>query len=224
MNLQGLILIVDDEPANLNVLSEVLIAEGYDVAIANSGERAITIVDRQLPDLILLDIHMPDMDGFTVCQNLKENQKTSAIPVIFMTALNDIDSKVKGFELGAVDYITKPFNVRELLARIKNHLQLTRVTQNLEKVKEQLSLVLKGSNDGWWDLDLLQNQAYNSRRWWDMLGYADGEIESSFENWQKLIHPEDRDRVNAQMITTESDSQQHREHVTFAKRERKEGK
>ena len=154
------------------------------MAIANSGERAITIVDRQLPDLILLDIHMPDMDGFTVCQKLKENQKTSAIPVIFMTALNDIDSKVKGFELGAVDYITKPFNVRELLARIKNHLQLTRVTQNLEKVKEQLSLVLKGSNDGWWDLDLLQNQAYNSPRWWDMLGYADGEIASSFENWQ----------------------------------------
>jgi len=208
-NLQGLILIVDDEPANLNVLSEVLIAEGYDVAIANSGERAITIVDRQLPDLILLDIHMPDMDGFTVCQKLKENQITSAIPVIFMTALNDIDSKVKGFELGAVDYITKPFNVRELLARIKNHLQLTRVTQNLEKVKEQLSLVLKGSNDGWWDLDLLQNQAYNSPRWWDMLGYADGEIASSFENWQTLMHPEDRDRVNAKMITTESNSQQH---------------
>jgi PAS domain S-box-containing protein len=209
MNLQGLILIVDDEPANLNVLSEVLIAEGYDLAIANSGERAITIVNRQLPDLILLDIHMPDMDGFTVCQKLKKDQKTSAIPVIFMTALNDIESKVKGFEMGAVDYITKPFNVRELLARIKNHLQLTKVTQNLEKVKEQLSLVLKGSNDGWWDLDLLQNQAYNSTRWWDMLGYIDGEIESSFENWQKLIHPDDRDRVNAKMITTESNSQQH---------------
>ncbi len=209
ISLQGLILIVDDEPANLNVLSEVLIAEGYDVAIANSGERAITIVNRQLPDLILLDIHMPDMDGFTVCQKLKENQKTSPIPVIFMTALNDIDSKVKGFELGALDYITKPFNVRELLARIKNHLQLTRVTQNLEKVKEQLSLVLKGSNDGWWDFDLLQNRAYNSPRWWDMLGYTDREIESSFENWQKLIHPEDRDRVNAKMITTESNNQQH---------------
>ncbi|BBC23198.1 response regulator [Pseudanabaena sp. ABRG5-3] len=209
MNLQGLILIVDDEPANLNVLSEVLIAEGYDLAIANSGERAITIVNRQLPDLILLDIHMPDMDGFTVCQKLKKDQKTSAIPVIFMTALNDIESKVKGFEMGAVDYITKPFNVRELLARIKNHLQLTKVTQNLEKVKEQLSLVLKGSNDGWWDLDLLQNQAYNSTRWWDMLGYIDGEIESSFENWQKLIHPDDRDRVNAKMITTESNNQQH---------------
>lgn len=136
MSQQGLILIVDDEPANLNVLSDVLIAERYDLAIANSGERAITIVNRQLPDLILLDIHMPDMDGFAVCQKLKENQRTSAIPVIFMTALNDIDNKVKGFELGAVDYITKPFNARELLARIKNHLQLTRVTQNLEKVKE----------------------------------------------------------------------------------------
>lgn len=210
MSLQGLILIVDDEPANLNVLSEVLIAEGYDVAIANNGERAITIVNRQLPDLILLDIHMPDMDGFAVCQTLKASPKTSAIPIIFMTALNDIESKVKGFELGALDYITKPFNVRELLARIKNHLQLTRVTQNLEKVKEQLSLVLKGSNDGWWDLDLLKNQAYNSPRWWDILGYTDGEIESSFENWQKLIHPDDRDRVNAKMITTESDSQQHR--------------
>ncbi|MFM6344354.1 MAG: PAS domain-containing protein, partial [Dolichospermum sp.] len=133
----------------------------------------------------------------------KENQKTSAISIIFMTALNDINSKVKGFELQALDYITKPFNVRELLARIKKHLQLTRVTQNLERVKEQLSLVLNGSNDGWLDLDLLQNQAYNSPRWWEMLGYREGEIEFSFENWQKLIHPEDRDHVNSKIITTE---------------------
>ncbi|WP_286396013.1 histidine kinase dimerization/phosphoacceptor domain -containing protein [Pseudanabaena mucicola] len=133
MNAHELILIVDDIPSNLVVLSETLNAEGYDVAIATSDERALKQLEQILPDLILLDIQMPNMDGFTVCQKLKINPRTCQIPTIFMTALNDLDSKMKGFELGAVDYITRPFQYREVIARIRTHLQLRRLTFSLEK-------------------------------------------------------------------------------------------
>ncbi|MGD1717275.1 ATP-binding response regulator [Dapis sp. BLCC M172] len=129
----GLILIVDDTPANLEVLSETLGAVGYDVAIATTGQRALKQLERELSDLILLDITMPDMDGFEVCQKLKANPTTRNIPVIFITALADTDNKIKGFELGAVDYITKPFQEQEVLARVKTHLQLALLTQNLEQ-------------------------------------------------------------------------------------------
>ncbi len=129
----GIILIVDDTPANLDVLSETLSIVGYDVAIATTGERALKQVERKSPDLILLDITMPDMDGFEVCKRLKANPTTRNIPVIFITALADTDNKIKGFELGAVDYITKPFQELEVLARVKTHLQLRRLTQNLEQ-------------------------------------------------------------------------------------------
>ncbi|MGD1804286.1 response regulator [Dapis sp. BLCC M126] len=129
----GIILIVDDTPANLDVLSETLDAVGYDVAIATNGKRALKQLERELPDLILLDITMPDIDGFEVCQRLKTNPTTRNIPVIFITALADTDKKIKGFELGAVDYITKPFQEQEVLARVKTHLQLRRLTQNLEQ-------------------------------------------------------------------------------------------
>jgi len=130
---KGLILIVDDTPANLDVLSETLSAVGYDVAIATTGERSLKQVQRRSPDLILLDITMPDMDGFEVCKKLKANPATRNIPVIFITALTDTENKIKGFELGAVDYITKPFQELEVLARVKTHLQLRRLTQNLEQ-------------------------------------------------------------------------------------------
>ncbi|MDJ0702385.1 MAG: response regulator [Leptolyngbyaceae cyanobacterium MO_188.B28] len=133
MKLTGLILIVDDIPTNLDVLSETLSSVGYDVAIATSGDRALKQLARKLPDLILLDIKMPDMDGFELCQKIKENPRTCNVPIIFMTALADIESKVKGFELGAFDYIIKPFQEQEVLARIKTHLQLSRLTQNLEQ-------------------------------------------------------------------------------------------
>ncbi|TYQ25049.1 response regulator [Pseudanabaena sp. UWO310] len=134
---KGLIMIVDDIPANLEVLSETLSTVGYDVAIATSGDRALKQIGRQfgrlVPELILLDIRMPDMNGFEVCEHLKSNPLTQDIPVIFMTALNDIDSKIKSFALGGVDYITKPFQYQEVIARIKTHLQLRRLTQDLEQ-------------------------------------------------------------------------------------------
>ncbi|MEE3719701.1 hybrid sensor histidine kinase/response regulator [Tumidithrix elongata RA019] len=131
-DLTGLILIVDDIPSNLDVISEALGTVGFDVAIATSGERALQHLKRQSPDLILLDVMMPGMDGFETCQRLKANPKTCHIPIIFMTAVADADSKVKGFELGAVDYITKPFQEQEVLARLRTHLKLKKLSQVLE--------------------------------------------------------------------------------------------
>ncbi|MDY7007916.1 MAG: response regulator [Cyanobacteriota bacterium] len=130
---QIVILIVDDIPANLDVLSQTLSAVGYDVAFATSGERVFKQLERKSADLILLDITMPDMNGFEICKKLKSNHATCNIPVIFITALADAESKIKGFELGAVDYITKPFQEQEVLARVKTHLQLRSLTQNLEQ-------------------------------------------------------------------------------------------
>jgi signal transduction histidine kinase len=128
-----LILIIDDTPANLDVISDTLNDAGYEVAIAPSGERAFKQMQFQLPDLILLDVMMPVMDGFEVCQRLKAETHTKEIPIVFMTALSETESKTRGFDLGAVDYITKPFQEAEVVARIKTHLQLRYLTKNLEQ-------------------------------------------------------------------------------------------
>ncbi|MEM1170250.1 MAG: hybrid sensor histidine kinase/response regulator [Cyanobacteria bacterium P01_H01_bin.35] len=127
------ILVVDDTPANLKVIVETLTDEGYEVSTAISGERALKQISYDLPDLILLDIQMPGIDGFETCKRLKQNPETKDIPVIFMTALSDSESIVKGFTLGAVDYITKPFQAVEVLARIKTHINLQQLRNNLEK-------------------------------------------------------------------------------------------
>jgi len=128
-----LILIVDDTPANLAVTSTTLTDAGYEVAIAKDGERAIKQAQRNLPDLILLDVMMPGIDGFETCRRLKASSLTQYIPILFMTALSDTTDKVTGLSLGAVDYITKPFQEAELLARIKTHLKLSYLTQTLEQ-------------------------------------------------------------------------------------------
>jgi signal transduction histidine kinase len=136
---QGFILIVDDNPTNLSVISQALRGEGWQVRIATDGEDALSKVNaaqkatHNLPTLILLDVQMPGIDGFEVCQQLKANPATAEIPVIFMTALADTASKVKGLSLGAVDYITKPFEQAEAIARIRIHLQLCHFTQTLEQ-------------------------------------------------------------------------------------------
>ncbi|HLO50740.1 MAG TPA: response regulator [Kamptonema sp.] len=143
--LTGLILIVDDTPTNLDVISEALSNAGYKVAIATSGERALQQIERRQPDLILLDVMMPGIDGFETCQRLKANAKTCDIPVIFMTALADVDNKVKGLKLGAVDYVTKPFQEQEVLARVKTHLQLRLLTQSLEQQVAQKTTELRAA-------------------------------------------------------------------------------
>jgi CheY-like chemotaxis protein len=133
------ILIVDDNPTNLEVLSETLTRSGYQVSVAIDGESAIEQVKYHLPALILLDIMMPGIDGFETCRRLKQNPVSRDIPVIFMTALTDTEHKVKGFSLGAVDYVTKPFQREEVLARIEVQIRL----QCLSKILEYQNNLLK---------------------------------------------------------------------------------
>ncbi|MGI0486185.1 sensor histidine kinase [Pantanalinema rosaneae CENA516] len=129
----GVVLVVDDNPTNLEVLSNALADFGYETAVALDGESAIEQINYDPPDLILLDVMMPGMDGFETCQRLKANPATQEIPVIFMTALSDSSDKVRGLNLGAVDYITKPFQQEEVLARVKLHLKLRYLTKTLEQ-------------------------------------------------------------------------------------------
>ncbi|MDZ7957383.1 MAG: response regulator [Aulosira sp. DedQUE10] len=127
------VLIVDDNSANLGVLSDALDQIGLEVCIAKSGKMALERIKYVIPDLILLDIMMPEMDGFETCRQLKANSITKDIPVIFMTALSDTANKIEGFEVGAVDYITKPFQQEEVLSRVRLHLKLHDLADKLEK-------------------------------------------------------------------------------------------
>jgi len=126
------ILIVDDNPNNLKVLAGVLKGEGYDFRMAKSGHSALSILEKMHPDLILLDIQMPEMDGFETCEKIKKIEANKNIPVVYLTANTDTDSIEKAFHSGGVDYITKPFNSNELLARIKTHIKLKRQSEELE--------------------------------------------------------------------------------------------
>lgn len=136
---QGNILIVDDTPENLTVLTRMLAEQGYLVRPAISGELALKAVKTSPPDLILLDIMMnPGIDGYEVCRQLKADQTTHDIPILFMSALHETVNKVKAFEFGGVDYITKPFQVEEVLARVKTHLALRNLQKHLEEKNAQL--------------------------------------------------------------------------------------
>jgi putative two-component system response regulator len=121
------VLVVDDTPKNIQLLASVLKANGYEVGFAVDGYKALEALQRERYDLVLLDVMMPGMDGFTVCRKIKEDPALQPIPVIFTTALNDTESIVKGFEVGGADYITKPFNTVELLARVRSQIQLKRL-------------------------------------------------------------------------------------------------
>lgn len=140
---ENTILVVDDTPTNLQVLFDLLSEQGYRVAIAKNGEIALQRLQMSQPNLILLDVMMPGMDGFETCERLKANSTTCDIPVIFMTALSDLVDKVKGLNLGAVDYITKPIQHEEVLARIRVHLQLRNTTRIMEQRTDELNQALE---------------------------------------------------------------------------------
>ena len=142
-NPKSVILVVDDNPTNLNVLFDVLGGAGFETLFAEDGESAIERAKHASPDLILLDILMPELDGFSTCTRLKSIGKTKDIPIIFMTALSDTIEKVHGFDLGAVDYITKPFQHVEVLSRVKTHLTIKRLRQSVEEKNEELQEINK---------------------------------------------------------------------------------
>lgn len=137
------ILIVDDTPNNLRFLSTMLLEQGYEVRKAVNGQMALRSAQVEPPDLILLDIRMPDMSGYQVCQNLKAQDTTKAIPIIFLSALDEEKDKVTAFEVGGVDYISKPLQVLEVLARVKTHLTLRSQQQQLIDQNQRLQEEVK---------------------------------------------------------------------------------
>jgi putative two-component system response regulator len=132
------LLIVDDTPANLRLLSSMLAEEGYKVRSVINGQMALTAVKTAPPDLILLDINMPNMNGYQVCQQLKSDESINDIPVIFISALDELHDKVKAFASGGIDYITKPFQLEEVLARVRTHLTLRKTQRELEAARSEL--------------------------------------------------------------------------------------
>ena len=130
----GRILIVDDTPANIQSLSAILKWSGYEISVATNGRQALEVVARVRPDLILLDVMMPEMDGFEACAQLKRSPEWHDIPIIFLTSKTETADIVRGFELGAVDYVSKPFNPPELLARVNTHLSIDRLRRENERL------------------------------------------------------------------------------------------
>ena len=138
-DLAASILAVDDTPANLQVLAGMLKERGYKARPVPSGKLALLAARRDPPDLILLDINMPEMNGYEVCEHLKADDKLKGIPVIFISALTDQLDKVKAFAIGGVDYLTKPFQMEELHARVETHLKLRRLQIELEETNARLA-------------------------------------------------------------------------------------
>jgi sigma-B regulation protein RsbU (phosphoserine phosphatase) len=137
------LLLVDDNPTNLQVLYQTLETTGCKLLVAKNGETALSIAQKASPDLILLDIMMPGIDGFEVCRRLKADSATAAIPIIFLSALSDTKDKVQGLQLGAVDYVSKPFQPDEIIARVNTHLTIHRLKREVEKKKDALENELK---------------------------------------------------------------------------------
>jgi DNA-binding NtrC family response regulator len=162
------ILVVDDTPANLRLLTDLLAKHGYRVRPASDGALALKSVAAKNPDLILLDVSMPDMDGYEVCRRLKADEQSSRIPVIFISAFGDTHQKVTGFEAGGVDYITKPLEAEEVLARVRTHLQLRRA-EELQRAYEEIAALkaqLELRND------YLQEAVVEAKAFGDLVGQS----------------------------------------------------
>ncbi len=178
--LANTVLVVDDNPTNLRLLVDILHGNGFQVLIAKSGKRALEQLEEMNPDIILLDIKMPDMDGFEVCRQLKTTSLGKDIPVIFMTALTNIESKVEAFKAGAVDYTTKPLQVEEVLARIRTHLSIV----NLRRELQRRILELEEYNHKFKQLSIKDSLTglYNRR-------YFDECLEHAYKYARRYNHP-----------------------------------
>ncbi|PJE78990.1 Sensor protein FixL [invertebrate metagenome] len=174
------ILLVDDNPTNLQVLLQTLNGRGYKLLIAKNGESALRIAKKSQPALVLLDIMMPDMDGYEVCKHLKGNRETSGIAVIFLSALDDPKDKVRGLETGAVDYISKPFHAEEVIARVETQLKIHQLEKALSARNRQLEAdkarILESMNEGIIGLDSRGNVAFVNPAASVMLGWSVDEL------------------------------------------------
>lgn len=200
------ILVADDSPTSLQFLTSFLTEQGYSVHPACDGEQVLEFVRTSIPDLILLDVRMPGLDGFEVCRRLKGDERTRSIPVIFISVLEDVRDKVRGFEVGAIDYITKPFQPGEVRARIRTHLRLHELTEQLEQEiverrrteqrlqesEERLQLTLEATGVGIWDWDVPKDLWYASPEYYAQLGYEPRTDPGDREEWLERVHPDDQ--------------------------------
>ncbi len=197
------ILIIEDSTTAARFLSNALAGENYECIVASDGIKGLRMAEERIPDLILLDVQMPGIDGFETCRALKELPDTSAIPVVFFTTLSETADKLKGFEAGAVDFLSKTAHPAEVVTRVATHLKVHRLTRKLAETVDALSAsterfeaAAKGANDGIWDWDLQNNTIYYSPRWFVMLGYPE---DSAFDRpgfWLDRVHPCDRRMVD----------------------------
>jgi diguanylate cyclase (GGDEF)-like protein len=196
------ILIVDDEPGTLKLLQDILTGGGYQVRPFNNGELALRSAEVRPPELILLDIRMPDADGFEICRRLKENPRLTEIPVIFISAAADLEDKVRAFEAGGVDYINKPFQKEEVIARVNTHVALNRSLQEMKRIAEALrkseaSLKMAQSiaHLGHWEWNPQAGQFDWSEEAYRIFGFEPQKSPISYERFLLAVHPDDRELV-----------------------------
>jgi len=194
----------------------MLASEGYATLVARDGLEALAQARSAMPDLILLDICLPDTDGYTVCSTLKCSPKTRDIPIVFVSALDEPIDLARAFEVGGVDYLTKPVQSLEMFARVRHQLQFRRiqaqlieqnlrlqqeirkryhVENELKANRERWHLALQGSNDGLWDWDIANGSMYFSERWQEIVGHEPGTLLPLRRSWQELVHPDDLEWV-----------------------------
>ena len=202
MTEKGTILAVDDKGESLRMLDEILRSEGYRVRAADSGQLALASSVASPPDLVLLDIRMQGMDGFEICRKLKENERTRFVPVIFLSASTDAGERVEGLRLGAVDFISKPFQRDELLARVRTHIELgllrsrleTLVSERTEQVRlseERLKLATRAANIGVWDWDIVNGELIWDENMYRLYCVPKEFFRLTYDSWLNLVHPED---------------------------------
>jgi PAS domain S-box-containing protein len=207
------ILIVDDTPANIDVLRRFMAESGYDISVAPDGNIALKIIEQSKPDLILLDVMMPGMDGFEVCRRLKEKDDTKDIPVIFVTAKTETSDVVEGFQVGGVDYIAKPFKREEVLSRVQTHLKIQNLIQEQEKLNKSLlskndelieaenqyRLIIDKTVDGIFRLDQDGKILNSNHKFYSLLKFSLEELEG--RNISEIINTEDPPKIIPQIAT-----------------------
>jgi DNA-binding NtrC family response regulator len=214
-DIRSVVLVVDDEPESLTLLTDIIGAEGYEVRAANSGKLALASVATHKPDLILLDLHMPTMDGLEVFRRLKGSESAPDIPVMFISGSSGYEHRLEGLEMGAVDFITKPLHREELVARVRTHLELGRLRANLEKEVESRTAELRAMAEelqvgksrleaaaamaefGYYEFDFAEARVFSDGRTRSILGlppdWRDGMELSRF--WQERVAPEDAAKI-----------------------------
>jgi DNA-binding response OmpR family regulator len=206
------LLVVDDNPANLRLLIGILRKVGYKVRPANNGQLALMAIEKEPPDLILLDIRMPYMDGYEVCEHLKANEQTSDIPVIFISTLNEVFDKINAFNVGGVDYITKPFHEAEVIVRIKTHLALRnmkkqlaaqniqlqqeinerkRAEEALKRSENSLKQAQRIAHIGNWDWNIVNNELFWSDEIYPIFWIEPQKFEATYDAFLNTVHPDD---------------------------------